>query len=103
MARPTRNPGNLPAGVTSFIGRRREVAEIRKRLAAARLVSLVGPGGVGKTRLSIRVAADAALTGRLRSARFAAAAGPKDLSGCDLGLFLNGPQVVPCYGLMTEC
>lgn len=46
----------MPAEVTSFVGRRRELAEIRKKLAVARLVSLVGPGGVGKTRLAIRVA-----------------------------------------------
>jgi len=58
MARPARRPGNLPAEATSFIGRRREVAEVRKKLAEARLVSLVGPGGVGKTRLAIRTAAD---------------------------------------------
>jgi len=58
MARPTRRPGNLPAEATSFIGRRRELAELRKKLTAARLVSLVGPGGVGKTRLAIRIGAD---------------------------------------------
>ncbi|HYT12957.1 MAG TPA: LuxR C-terminal-related transcriptional regulator [Candidatus Nitrosopolaris sp.] len=58
MARPTRRLGNLPAEATSFIGRRREIAELRKKLAAARLVSLVGPGGVGKTRLAIRIATD---------------------------------------------
>lgn len=58
MARRTRRPGNLPADPTSFIGRRRELAEIRKKLAGARLVSLVGPGGVGKTRLGIRAATD---------------------------------------------
>jgi len=46
MARPTRRPGNLPAEATSFIGRRHELAELRKKLATARLVSLVGPGGV---------------------------------------------------------
>jgi predicted ATPase/DNA-binding CsgD family transcriptional regulator len=50
--------GNLPADATSFVGRRRELAEIRKKLMTARLVSLVGPGGVGKTRLAIRAAAD---------------------------------------------
>ena len=60
MARPTRRSGNLPAEATSFIGRRRELAEVRKKLAGARLVSLVGPGGVGKTRLAIRIAADLA-------------------------------------------
>jgi predicted ATPase/DNA-binding CsgD family transcriptional regulator len=58
MARPTRRPGNLPAETTSFIGRRRELAELRKKLTAARLVSLVGPGGVGKTRLAIRIGTD---------------------------------------------
>jgi predicted ATPase/DNA-binding CsgD family transcriptional regulator len=58
MARPARRPGNLPAEAASFVGRRRELAEIRKKLAEARLVSLTGPGGVGKTRLAIRAAAD---------------------------------------------
>ena len=58
MARPSRRVGNLPAETTSFIGRRRELAELRKKLSEARLVSLVGPGGVGKTRLAIRMAAD---------------------------------------------
>jgi predicted ATPase/DNA-binding CsgD family transcriptional regulator len=60
MARPTRRSGNLPAETTSFVGRRRELAEVRKKLSVARLVSLVGPGGVGKTRLAIRMAADLA-------------------------------------------
>src|SRR5438132_38673 len=58
MARPNRQSGGLPAEATSFVGRRRELAEIRKKLAQARLVSLVGPGGVGKTRLAARAAAD---------------------------------------------
>ena len=60
MARPTRRSGNLPADATSFIGRRRELAEVRKKLSAARLVCLVGPGGVGKTRLAMRSAAELA-------------------------------------------
>ncbi len=58
MARPRHASGNLPAETTSFVGRRRELAEIRTKLATARLVSLVGPGGVGKTRLALRSAAD---------------------------------------------
>jgi predicted ATPase/DNA-binding CsgD family transcriptional regulator len=58
MARPLRRPGNLPAEATSFVGRRHELAELRKKLATARLVSLVGPGGVGKTRLAVRIGAD---------------------------------------------
>jgi predicted ATPase/DNA-binding NarL/FixJ family response regulator len=60
MARPTCRPGNLPAETTSFVGRRHELAEVRRKLSQARLVSLVGPGGVGKTRLAIRIAADLA-------------------------------------------
>ena len=60
MARPTRRRGNLPAEATSFVGRRREIAEVRKKLTAARLVTLVGPGGVGKTRLAIRIGTDLA-------------------------------------------
>ena len=58
MARPRHRLGNLPAETTSFVGRRRELAEIRKKLSTTRLVSLVGPGGVGKTRLAIQAAAD---------------------------------------------
>src|SRR5579864_6131465 len=58
MARPRRRLGNLPAEATSFVGRRRELAEVRQKLSAARVVSLVGPGGVGKTRLAIRAAGD---------------------------------------------
>ena len=60
MARPARRPGNLPAEATTFVGRRRELAEIKTRLGAARLVSLVGPGGVGKSRLALRSAAELA-------------------------------------------
>ena len=58
MARPARRSGNLPAEATSFVGRRSELAEVRNKLTEARLVSLVGPGGVGKTRLAIRAATD---------------------------------------------
>src|SRR5215210_786602 len=58
VARPRRRIGNVPAEATTFVGRRRELAETRKTLAGARLVSLVGPGGVGKTRLAVRMATD---------------------------------------------
>ena len=47
----------LPAAVTSFVGRERDLAEVRVLLADGRLVTLVGPGGVGKTRLAAEVAA----------------------------------------------
>jgi predicted ATPase/DNA-binding CsgD family transcriptional regulator len=56
MARPAPRPGNLPAEATSFVGRRRELADVRRKLTEARVVSLTGPGGVGKTRLAIRAA-----------------------------------------------
>jgi predicted ATPase/class 3 adenylate cyclase len=49
-------PSNLPTQLTSFIGRDREVAEVIELLGGSRLVTLTGPGGTGKTRLSLRVA-----------------------------------------------
>ncbi|TQE23584.1 ATP-binding protein [Streptomyces ipomoeae] len=49
--------GNLPAVFSSFVGRRRNIAEIRRRLETARLVTLTGVGGVGKTRLALEAAA----------------------------------------------
>jgi len=47
---------NLPVQLTSFIGRKKEVEQIKKRLEKNRLVTLTGSGGIGKTRLSIQVA-----------------------------------------------
>ncbi len=44
---------NLPLSLSSFIGRERELAIIRERLEEARLLTLIGPGGTGKTRLSL--------------------------------------------------
>ena len=49
---------NLPADLTSFVGRRQELVELPRALASARLLSLTGAGGVGKTRLAIRLAFD---------------------------------------------
>jgi len=48
-------PGNLPTQLSSFIGRDKETAEIKSMLNSARLVTLTGSGGTGKTRLSIEV------------------------------------------------
>ncbi|HEY4999360.1 MAG TPA: tetratricopeptide repeat protein, partial [Usitatibacter sp.] len=52
---PPRNH-NLPAQLNSFIGREREIGELKALLAASRLVTLTSPGGTGKTRLSLQVA-----------------------------------------------
>jgi predicted ATPase/class 3 adenylate cyclase len=49
---------NLPVQLTSFIGRVRELDEVRTLVAESRLVTVVGPGGSGKTRLALQVAAD---------------------------------------------
>ena len=49
-------PGNLRPSTTSFLGRAAEIAELQTALKAHRLVTLTGPGGVGKTRLAVEVA-----------------------------------------------
>jgi predicted ATPase/class 3 adenylate cyclase len=51
-------PNNLPVQLTSFVGREREVSEARRLLDATRLLTLTGPGGTGKTRLALQLAAD---------------------------------------------
>ena len=50
--------GNLPTALTSFVGRHAELAEAARLLSTGRLLTLTGIGGVGKTRLALRVAAD---------------------------------------------
>lgn len=47
---------SLPVDVTSFVGRRTQIADAKRLLSGARLLTLTGPGGVGKTRLALRVA-----------------------------------------------
>jgi predicted ATPase/class 3 adenylate cyclase len=51
-------PHNLPVQLTSFIGREREMAQVREQLAGTRLLTLTGTGGLGKTRLALQVAAE---------------------------------------------
>lgn len=50
-------PNNLPYQATSFVGRERELDEVKSLLKTARLLSLIGMGGLGKTRLSLQIAA----------------------------------------------
>jgi len=50
-------PNNLPTRLTTFLGRERQIRELSELLADARLLTLTGPGGTGKTRLSLEVAA----------------------------------------------
>jgi predicted ATPase/DNA-binding CsgD family transcriptional regulator len=53
-------PGNLPVELTSFVGRRQGLSELKRTLASARLLTLTGAGGVGKTRLALRAARESA-------------------------------------------
>jgi predicted ATPase/DNA-binding NarL/FixJ family response regulator len=52
----SRASGRVRTALTSFVGRRGELTEIKRRLTESRLVTLTGPGGVGKTRLALEVA-----------------------------------------------
>jgi predicted ATPase/class 3 adenylate cyclase len=51
-------PNNLPSVVNAFVGRERELSEVRTLVGSARLVTLTGAGGSGKTRLALQVAAE---------------------------------------------
>ncbi len=51
-------PNNLPGQLSAFIGREREVPEVRRLVESSRLVTLTGAGGCGKTRLALQAAAE---------------------------------------------
>jgi predicted ATPase/class 3 adenylate cyclase len=53
---PDARPNNLPTQLTTFVGRDAELAEAQELLAGTRLLTLTGPGGTGKTRLSLQLA-----------------------------------------------
>ena len=76
---------NLPAQLTSFIGREKEVADVRRLLESTHLLTLIGPGGTGKTRLSLQVAAEE-LPSYPHGAWFIELASVSD------------PSAVPCHG-----
>jgi predicted ATPase/DNA-binding CsgD family transcriptional regulator len=54
LKRPT--PATLPVEPSSFVGRGRELAEVKRLLSSAHVITLTGPGGIGKTRLALRAA-----------------------------------------------
>jgi predicted ATPase len=76
-------PNNLPGQLSGFVGRERELAEVRALAASARLVTLTGSGGSGKTRLALQAAAellDSALDG-VWLAELAAVSEPENVPG----------------------
>jgi predicted ATPase/DNA-binding CsgD family transcriptional regulator len=86
--------GELPGEVTGFVGRRRELAVLDGLLGPARLVTVTGPGGVGKTRVALRAAARA-------RGRFADGAFLAELGGLhDPGLLPH--TVASCLGLPEQ-
>ncbi|MBC6447059.1 BTAD domain-containing putative transcriptional regulator [Actinokineospora xionganensis] len=78
-AKPNRG---LPAARTSFVGRRSELAAVGDLLKSSRLVTLVGPGGAGKTRLSVELAAT--VDGPVWFVELAAVRAPEDVSAAVL-------------------
>jgi predicted ATPase/DNA-binding CsgD family transcriptional regulator len=58
MNRRSARLGNLPLHLTSFVGRRRDLAELAAAVRTTRLVSLLGPAGIGKTRLALQLAGE---------------------------------------------
>jgi DNA-binding SARP family transcriptional activator len=91
---PHQNRHNLPAQLTSFVGREQDLALLGKLVGEARLVTLTGAGGTGKTRLAVEFAADAV-------ERFADGVWLADLAGLsDPGLV--AAQVMEALGVRQE-
>src|SRR3954469_3796830 len=53
-ARPRSPPGNLPVELSSFVGRARELSDVKRLLQDAHAITVTGPGGIGKNRLALR-------------------------------------------------
>jgi predicted ATPase/DNA-binding CsgD family transcriptional regulator len=89
---PRSRVGGLPVEVTGFVGRERELASLAGLLSTARLVTVTGPGGVGKTRVALRAAGQAQFSDGVYLA---------ELSG------LRDPELLPhtvatCLGLPEQ-
>jgi predicted ATPase/DNA-binding CsgD family transcriptional regulator len=85
-------PGALPLEVTGFVGRQRELAELTGLLRTARLVTVTGPGGVGKTRVALRAVAQfgaAQVSGAALAGEFPDGTWLVELSG------LHDPELLP--------
>lgn len=80
---PNAGVTTLPIPITTFVGRARELGQVRRALASARLVTLVGAGGCGKTRLAIE------------SARLVASRAAIPVAFADLGPVVAGEEVAP--------
>ena len=101
QAEPRGSPAHsLPLRLTSFVGRQRELAEVERMLREARLLTLIGPGGTGKTRLALAaaerrpddcwfVALDACLEPGLVTRAVASAVGAREATGSSLAESLN--------------
>jgi len=97
VVRGERAPGRhvLPAQLTSFVGRAPEVRSVRAALGSSRLVTLVGPGGAGKTRLAVEVASlDPGDVFFVDLAPLGAGADVPQAVVTALGLREDGPRVV---------
>ncbi|CAL9303949.1 BTAD domain-containing putative transcriptional regulator [Streptomyces sp. SudanB182_2057] len=111
---PAPAPSNLPASLTPLIGRRDALDRVTGLLGAARLVTLTGPGGVGKTRLAV-AAADALLSAasaaelpdgawfvEFSGVRGGAAADLAQVVAASLGISDHAPSAVPVSGTGTR-
>ncbi|WP_055495196.1 BTAD domain-containing putative transcriptional regulator [Streptomyces sp. TP-A0356] len=112
-ARTRPSPANLPTSLTPLIGRDKALARLSDLLHAARLVTLTGPGGVGKTRLAV-AAADAVHDGSVvhladgtwfvefSGVREGTAADLAQVVATTLGISDHTPSAVPVHGTATR-
>ncbi|ATY16495.1 AfsR/SARP family transcriptional regulator [Amycolatopsis sp. AA4] len=79
-----RPPGNLPSALTPLVGREQALAQLTGLLRTTRLVTLTGPGGVGKSRLAVAAAAEATAAQFPDGVRLVEFAGVRDGTAADL-------------------